>query len=160
VRDELLPLPGDRPQPTRNRENTYRTYHSAVFVLQQMAVIDKRPYGIWIAKIHPQGHAWIGRALSLPVRHIDGVPQERLIDWCAVPLRKHEMDLVDVKRMCFGGSVFIEDNWQLGQIGDQSFDAIAVSIQNLFDFNSYDGRISERTLILDPDTGEQVGQRP
>jgi phospholipase C len=55
---------------------------------------------------------------------------------------------------------FIEDNWQLGQIGDQSFDAIAGSIQNLFDFNSYDGRISERTLILDPDTGEQVGQRP
>jgi phospholipase C len=55
---------------------------------------------------------------------------------------------------------FIEDNWQLGQIGDQSFDAIAGSIQNLFDFNSYDGRISERILILDPDTGEQVGQRP
>jgi hypothetical protein len=48
---------------------------------------------------------------------------------------------------------------QLGQIGDQSFDAIAGSIQNLFDFNSYDRRISDQTLILDPDTGEQVGQR-
>ena len=51
---------------------------------------------------------------------------------------------------------FIEDNWQLGQIGDQSFDAIAGSIQNLFDFTQYGhGHISERTLILDPDTGEQ-----
>ena len=54
---------------------------------------------------------------------------------------------------------FIEDNWQLGQIGDQSFDAIAGSIQNLFDFGSYRDRPSyERTLILDPDTGEAVGR--
>ena len=55
---------------------------------------------------------------------------------------------------------FIEDNWQLGQIGDQSFDGIAGSIQNLFDFNSYYGRAPERTLMLDPDTGEQIGERP
>jgi phospholipase C len=55
---------------------------------------------------------------------------------------------------------FIEDNWQLGQIGDQSFDGIAGSIQNLFDFNSYTGHVSERTLMLDPDTGEQVGEHP
>jgi phospholipase C len=54
---------------------------------------------------------------------------------------------------------FIEDNWQLGQIGDQSFDAIAGSIENLFDFSSNgDGHGYERTLILDPDTGEPVGR--
>jgi phospholipase C len=49
---------------------------------------------------------------------------------------------------------FIEDNWQLGQIVDQSFDAAAGSILNMFDFSAYsDGRSSDRTLILDPDTG-------
>jgi phospholipase C len=54
---------------------------------------------------------------------------------------------------------FIEDNWQLGQIGDQSFDAFAGSIENLFDFGSnVDRQGYERTLILDPDTGEPVGQ--
>jgi phospholipase C len=54
---------------------------------------------------------------------------------------------------------FIEDNWQLGQIGDQSFDAIAGSLENLFDFTSNgNGRAFERTLILDPDTGEETGQ--
>jgi len=46
---------------------------------------------------------------------------------------------------------FIEDNWKLGQIGDQSFDAISGSILNLFDFSS---RGFDRTLILNPDTGE------
>ena len=54
---------------------------------------------------------------------------------------------------------FIEDNWQLGQLGDQSFDAIAGSIQNLFDFNSPGyGHGYERTLILDPDTGQVTGR--
>jgi phospholipase C len=48
---------------------------------------------------------------------------------------------------------FIEDNWQLGRIGDQSFDAIAGPIENLFDFGPNRGGF-ERTLILDPDTGE------
>jgi phospholipase C len=55
---------------------------------------------------------------------------------------------------------FIEDNWQLGQIGDQSFDAIAGSIQDLFDFNSYNRLVSRETLILDPDTGELARERP
>lgn len=47
---------------------------------------------------------------------------------------------------------FIEDNWGLGRIGDQSFDAIAGSILGMFDFNDQ----RERRLILDPNTGETV----
>ncbi len=46
---------------------------------------------------------------------------------------------------------FIEDNWALGRIGDQSFDAIAGSIMNMFDFHAYGGG---RQLILDPDSGQ------
>jgi phospholipase C len=50
---------------------------------------------------------------------------------------------------------FIEDNWTLPQIGDQSFDAFSGSILNLFDFSAGGrGRASDRILILDPDTGE------
>jgi phospholipase C len=50
---------------------------------------------------------------------------------------------------------FIEDNWKLGQLGNQSFDAIAGPIVNLFDFDRYGaGFNDDRTLILDPDTGE------
>jgi phospholipase C len=45
---------------------------------------------------------------------------------------------------------FIEDNWSLGQIGDQSFDAIAGSILNLFDFTA----MPTKPLILDPTSGE------
>jgi phospholipase C len=50
---------------------------------------------------------------------------------------------------------FIEDNWQLGQLGNQSFDALAGPITNMFDFdNSHFPPGLDRTLILDPTTGE------
>ncbi len=48
----------------------------------------------------------------------------------------------------------IEDNWQLGRIGDQSFDAKASSMAAMFDL-----RRSWRAppLILDPSTGTRPG---
>ncbi len=46
---------------------------------------------------------------------------------------------------------FIEDNWRLGHIGDQSFDAKAGSMNNLFNFSHAD---VHNTLYLDPSTGE------
>ena len=51
---------------------------------------------------------------------------------------------------------FIEDNWGLGRIGDQSFDAKAGSLANLFDFSH--GRNAHR-LFLDPGTGEPSHNR-
>lgn len=45
---------------------------------------------------------------------------------------------------------FIEDNWSLGRIGNQSFDALAGSLGNMFDFSN--PRNSGR-LFLDPSTG-------
>jgi phospholipase C len=47
---------------------------------------------------------------------------------------------------------FIEDNWATGRIGDQSFDALAGPLNNLFDF-SHQGGQNEK-LVLDPTTGE------
>lgn len=57
---------------------------------------------------------------------------------------------------------FIEDNWQLGRIGNQSFDAFAGSILNMFDFQSPDlgNPASRRMLILDPNSGEPIGLMP
>jgi phospholipase C len=45
---------------------------------------------------------------------------------------------------------FIEDNWNLDRIGDQSMDAIAGSLYPMFDFTKKD----QRELILDPTTGQ------
>ncbi len=45
---------------------------------------------------------------------------------------------------------FIEDNWSLGQIGNDSYDAVAGSLLNMFDFSHPHGR----KLILVPQTGE------
>jgi phospholipase C len=46
---------------------------------------------------------------------------------------------------------FVEDNWKLGRLGDQSFDARAGSLADLFDFTS-----SPRTrpFLLDAATGQ------
>jgi phospholipase C len=45
---------------------------------------------------------------------------------------------------------FIEENWHLGQIGNQSFDAKSGSLMNMFDFQ---GHPRMEPLILDPTTG-------
>ena len=44
---------------------------------------------------------------------------------------------------------FIEDNWNLSRLGDQSFDALAGSILNMFNFNG----APAPPLFLDPATG-------
>ena len=58
---------------------------------------------------------------------------------------------------------FIEDNWGLGRIGDFSFDQFAGTLLNLFDFDDPRCRQPEfrhaRRLLLDPKTGEPVGNR-
>lgn len=47
---------------------------------------------------------------------------------------------------------FIEDNWKLGRLGNQSTDAVAGSIENVFNFRDRD----LAPLILSPQTGERV----
>jgi phospholipase C len=49
---------------------------------------------------------------------------------------------------------FIEDNWGLGHIGKGSFDAIAGSLQNMFDFSDRRREERDERLCLDPSTGE------
>jgi phospholipase C len=49
---------------------------------------------------------------------------------------------------------FIEDNWNLGRLGDQSFDALAGSLNGLFDFT--DTPRAGRQLILDSNAGTVV----
>jgi phospholipase C len=49
---------------------------------------------------------------------------------------------------------FIEDNWNLGRLGDQSFDALAGSVLNAFNFSGP----AAPPLFLDPDTGLIVTQ--
>ena len=53
---------------------------------------------------------------------------------------------------------FIEDNWSLGRIGDQSFDARAASLSQMFDFAPGDARAPK--LCLDPTTGQPLGGTP
>jgi phospholipase C len=48
---------------------------------------------------------------------------------------------------------FIEDNWHLGRIGDQSFDVLAGALNNLFDFQH---RNDDNKLPLNDQTGQPV----
>ena len=51
---------------------------------------------------------------------------------------------------------FIEDNWNLGTIGDQSFDTMAGSLKNMFDFDDGHHHDNDGKLFLDPITGERI----
>ncbi|CAM3845643.1 phospholipase C [Alicyclobacillus pomorum] len=51
---------------------------------------------------------------------------------------------------------FIEDNWNLGRIGDQSFDAIAGTLDNMFDFSQ---KPDTKPLFLNPSTGEPESKK-
>jgi phospholipase C len=50
---------------------------------------------------------------------------------------------------------FVEDNWQLGRIGNGSFDSLAGPLDNMFNF-SHPARGKSATVMLDPATGEAV----
>ncbi|MGC2574080.1 MAG: alkaline phosphatase family protein, partial [Candidatus Nitrosopolaris sp.] len=52
---------------------------------------------------------------------------------------------------------FIEDNWSLGRIGDQSFDSKADSLKNMFNFTSRATHVNK--LFLDPSTGLRIQSR-
>ncbi len=49
---------------------------------------------------------------------------------------------------------FIEDNWKLGRIGDDSFDAKAGSLEKMFDFHGHRGKA--RRLFLNPVRGTKI----
>ena len=51
---------------------------------------------------------------------------------------------------------FIEDNWDLGRIGNGSTDAIAGTLNAMFDFGDDRRGDHARRLILDPATGQVV----
>jgi phospholipase C len=48
---------------------------------------------------------------------------------------------------------FIEDNWSLGQIGDYSYDSVAGSLNNMFNFKQNGHK---KKLFLNPTTGQPV----
>jgi phospholipase C len=51
---------------------------------------------------------------------------------------------------------FIEDNWSLGRLGNQSFDALAGTLNGLFDFTDTPNPAA-RQLLLNDSTGEPLG---
>src|SRR4051812_24135845 len=51
---------------------------------------------------------------------------------------------------------FIEDNWNLGRIGDQSFDEGSGTLMNLFDFRE---RRRDRRVRLQPSTGQLIPEK-
>jgi hypothetical protein len=49
---------------------------------------------------------------------------------------------------------FIEENWKINFIGDQSFDEQSGTLMNLFDFRANASRVDR--LLLDAETGQPV----
>jgi hypothetical protein len=54
---------------------------------------------------------------------------------------------------------FIEDNWNLGRIGNHSYDEKAGSILNMFNFDKEKQQQRVSPLFLDPNTGLSISAR-
>jgi phospholipase C len=57
-------------------------------------------------------------------------------------------------------TAFIEDNWQLGRLGDGYADAFAGSLTNMFDFTQKKSNVSKNKIFLDPTTGQLLKKAP
>ena len=82
------------------------SHHPGIFVLEQVAVIDKGSDGVRIAKVHADAHTRVLQHLAREIRDVDGVAQERFIHRRAVPVHQRKMQLVDVKGVQLSGAVF------------------------------------------------------
>jgi phospholipase C len=94
----------------------------------------------------PQPGAYLDRCgygARLPLLVISPYAKQNYVDHAIT-------DLTSITR-------FIEDNWALGRLGDQSFDALANSLNGLFNFTS--APRAGRQLILDSTTGEVVSSK-
>jgi len=110
-------------------------------VSQSNTTADVLPNGAGSCGVARQG-AYQGRCGYGP-----RLPLLVISPWAKTNFVDHQMtDQTSVLR-------FIEDNWLLGRIGDQSFDEKAGSLENMFDFKS--GPRAKR-LFLDPSTGLPV----
>jgi phospholipase C len=94
------------------------------------------------------GHCGLGASVGYPLRcgYAERLPLLAISPYARVNHVDHRLtDQTSILR-------FIEKNWRLGQIGDQSYDAQAGSILHMFDFSHR--RAGQ--LLLDPSTGEVV----
>ncbi len=94
----------------------------------------------------PQVGAYLDRCgygTRLPILTISPYAKQNYVDHALT-------DLTSITR-------FIEDNWGLGRLGDQSFDGLAGSLNGMFDF--VDPPRAGRILLLDPSAGTVVTQK-
>lgn len=54
-------------------------------------MVHKRTDSVWIAKIHSQFNAWIGKSPPIIVRNVDSIAEKRLIDGSAEIIEQQEV---------------------------------------------------------------------
>ncbi len=75
-----------------------------VFVLQNVAVVDKGSDDVGIAEVHAHLDAGI-RAAAVPVRDVDGIADRGIVDRLAIDRENLEVNLVDMEDVIFRGAV-------------------------------------------------------
>ena len=70
-----------------------------------MTVVDESADCIRVAKIHAQFNAGILKVPTVVIRHVDGVAEKGLVYRNSGPVEHHEMNLMDVERVQFGGAI-------------------------------------------------------
>jgi len=85
---------------------TDHSHHSAILMLQKMAVIYEGADGIGVTEIQPYFNAGVLKRLSVIKRNINSVAQERLVYRSAGKIEEQEVHLVDMESVQLSGAVF------------------------------------------------------
>ncbi len=73
---------GNRSAPRHDLDSAH---HAAVFVLEDVAVVEEGADDVGIAEIHPQPNAGVAQHPAVEVGHVHRVAQEGLVDRHAGP---------------------------------------------------------------------------
>jgi len=100
------------------RNDADGAHHAAIFVFEQVTVVDEGAEGVGIAKIHAQADAGILQGAAVVVGDVDGVAEERLVDGNAVPVEQFEMNLMNVEGVEFGAAILDDPVFDVALLHD------------------------------------------
>ena len=111
-------------------ENLDQSHHAFVLVFEEMAVIGKHPYGVWIAEVHSNANAGVGKRMAIVVGDVYRVAEKVLLNGYAHVMEQQKVQLMDVKCMQLTGAILNDPVFDCSLLCDDVWD-VGVHVEHL-----------------------------
>ena len=102
-------------------------------------MIGEHPDGVWIAKVHSNANAGIGKRMSIVVGDVYCVAEKVFLNGYAHVMEQQKVQLMDVKGVKLAGAIFDDPVFDCSLLCDDVWD-IGVHVEHLWGL-SIDGEI-------------------